>query len=164
MPRASSPGSTASGEDLLLRLPSEAEWEYACRAGTTTPFFFGDKITTDQANYDGNYPYSGGPKGEYRAQTVDVRALPANAWGLHQMHGNVREWCQDWFEDYPPGPVTDPSGPATGSGRVLRGGSWCVLRQGAALRVPRHWGPGYRFNFTGFRLARGRTGPGGASR
>ena len=76
-------------DDLLLRLPSEAEWEYACRAGTTTPLWFGQTITTDQANYDGNYPYAGGAKGELRGETVEVKALPANDWGLYQMHGNV---------------------------------------------------------------------------
>ena len=72
---------------LEARLPSEAEWEYGCRAGTETPFAFGATITTGQVNFDGNYPYAGAPKGEYREQTVEVKALPANAWGLYQMHG-----------------------------------------------------------------------------
>jgi hypothetical protein len=79
------------------RLPTEAEWEYACRAGTQTPFSFGESITTEQVNYHGDYPYPGGEKGEIRSRTVEVKALPANAWGLYQMHGNVWEWCQDWY-------------------------------------------------------------------
>ncbi|MCK5854372.1 MAG: formylglycine-generating enzyme family protein, partial [Sulfurovaceae bacterium] len=95
--------------DLNAQLPSEAQWEYACRAGTTTPFSFGEMITTDQVNYDGNHPYGGGEKGEYRDKTVAVKALPANQWGLYQMHGNVWEWCQDqWNEDLGSSPVTDP--------------------------------------------------------
>ncbi|MCP4702684.1 MAG: formylglycine-generating enzyme family protein, partial [Gammaproteobacteria bacterium] len=80
---------------LALKLPSEAEWEYACRAGTDTPFWFGDNITPEQVNYDGNYPYAGGKKGRYRKETVDVKALPCNSYGLYQMHGNVWEWCAD---------------------------------------------------------------------
>ena len=83
------------------RLPSEAEWEYACRAGTTTPFHFGDTITTDLANYDGNYTCANGPKGEYRQKTTSVGNFPPNAFGLYDMHGNVREWCQDdWYGNY----------------------------------------------------------------
>ncbi|MDJ0677530.1 MAG: bifunctional serine/threonine-protein kinase/formylglycine-generating enzyme family protein, partial [Calothrix sp. MO_167.B42] len=77
------------------RLPSEAEWEYACRAGTTTPFYFGETITTDLVNYNRNYPYGSAPKGEYREQTTDVGKFPPNAFGLYDMHGNVWEWCQD---------------------------------------------------------------------
>ncbi|MEH2434535.1 MAG: SUMF1/EgtB/PvdO family nonheme iron enzyme [Nostoc sp.] len=76
------------------RLPSEAEWEYACRAGTTTPFYFGETITTDLVNYDGNYPYGSAPKGEYREQTTDVGKFPPNSFGLYDMHGNVWEWCE----------------------------------------------------------------------
>ncbi len=109
---------------LTARLPTEAEWEYACRAGTTTPFAFGNSISPSQANYDGNYPYAGGQKGEYRQKTVPVKSFPPNAWGLYQMHGNVWEWCQDWYGDYPTQAVTDPQGAASGPYRVLRGGSW----------------------------------------
>ena len=84
-------------------LPEEAQWEYACRAGTTTPFWWGDTITTDQANYDGNYPYNGGATGEYRAKTVPVKSFKANPWGLYQVHGNVWEWCKDEYKEYPTG-------------------------------------------------------------
>ncbi len=85
------------------RLPSEAEWEYACRAGSTkpTPFHFGDTITTDLANYNGNYTYGSAPKGQYRQQTTDVGSFPANAFGLYDIHGNIWEWCEDcWFDNY----------------------------------------------------------------
>ncbi len=150
-------------DDLLLRLPSEAEWEYACRAGTDTPFWFGEQISTDQANYNGNYPYADGPKGEYRQETVEVRALPANAWGLYQMHGNVWEWCLEGYQNYPEGQQVDPMVPAVGSRRVLRGGGW--INVGGFCRSADRLGsgPGERDRDFGFRLARGRTAPGGAS-
>jgi formylglycine-generating enzyme required for sulfatase activity len=143
-------------DDIGLRLPSEAEWEYACRAGTIGPFWFGDNITSGQVNYDGNYPYAGGKAGEYREQTVEVKALPCNDWGLFQMHGNVWEWCQDWFDDYPQGPVIDPQGPYAGEERLLRGGSW--INSGSFCRSANRVGytPVNRANVTGFRLARGR--------
>jgi len=110
-----------------FRLPSEAEWEYACRAGTTTPFYFGETITPDLVNYDGNYPYGKAPEGKYRAETTPVGSFPPNAFGLHDMHGNVWEWCEDvWHENYE-GVPTDGSAWETGrdhSYRLLRGGSW----------------------------------------
>jgi formylglycine-generating enzyme len=106
-----------------LRLPTEGEWEYACRAGTSTPFSFGETISTDQANYDGNYTYGKGKNGVYREKTTPVGSFPANAWGLH-MHGNVWEWCSDWFGPYPSGDSKDPQGANSGTVRVLRGGSW----------------------------------------
>ena len=125
-----------------FRLPTEAEWEYACRAGTTTPFWFGDQINPEQVNYNGNYPYAGGQEGKYRAETVDVKALPCNGWGLYQMHGNVWEWCQDWYGAYPSATVADPVGPAAGADRVFRGGSWfgsaraaCVLLAATAATL-----------------------------
>ncbi len=108
------------------RLPTEAEWEFACRAGASpsTPYSFGDNITPQQVNYDGTFPYRGAETGINRACTVEVGSLPANAWGLCEMHGNVWEWCQDWDGDYDNGRVTDPVGPATGQVRVGRGGGW----------------------------------------
>ncbi len=113
-----------------FRLPTEAEREYACRAGTTTPFNTGNNLTTDQANYDGNYPYNDNPKGVYRENTVAVNSFVPNAWGLYNMHGNVFEWCSDWYggtyydECKANGTVTNPAGPSKGSDRVLRGGGW----------------------------------------
>ncbi|GHU48919.1 hypothetical protein FACS1894200_06820 [Spirochaetia bacterium] len=106
------------------RLPTEAEWEYACRAGTTTPFSTGNNITTDQANYDGNYPYNGNAKGTYRQKTWAVGSGTANAWGLYDMHGNVWEWCWDRYGAYDTANQTDPSSAASRSRRVYRGGSW----------------------------------------
>ena len=118
---------------LGLSLPTEAQWEYACRAGTKTPFSFGGTITTDQANFDGNYPYVDGATGEYRDETVPVASLPPNFWGLYEMHGNVWEWCQDSPRDYGTEPVVDPAGPTDDTQRVLRGGSWHVRRAVPAL-------------------------------
>ena len=108
----------------LYRLPTEAEWEYSCRAGTTTPFHFGETISTDQANYDGDFSYRNSKKGVYRGKTTPVGSFPANAWGLHDMHGNVFQWCQDWHGKYPQTDVVDPQGPDKGENRVLRGGAW----------------------------------------
>jgi formylglycine-generating enzyme required for sulfatase activity/tRNA A-37 threonylcarbamoyl transferase component Bud32 len=108
-------------------LPSEAQWEYACRAGTTTPFYFGETITPDLVNYDGNNPYGNAPKGKYREQTTDVGSFPPNAFGLYDMHGNVWEWCQDAWHDNYNGVPTDGSSWETkveSNNRVLRGGSW----------------------------------------
>jgi formylglycine-generating enzyme len=112
------------GDRITYGLPTEAQWEYAARAGTTTAFYFGDQLSTDQANYNGNYPMPGGSKGEWRKKTTPVGSFPANAWGLYDMHGNVWERCQDWYGKYPSGSLTDPTGPSSGAYRVARGGSW----------------------------------------
>ncbi|MFH1743397.1 MAG: formylglycine-generating enzyme family protein [bacterium] len=106
------------------RLPTEAQWEYAARAGTTTPFHTGHCLSTDQANYDGNYPLSECSKGEYRRKTIRVGNFAPNAWGLYDMHGNVWEWVADRYGAYPAGDVTDPDGPTSGLYHVARGGSW----------------------------------------
>ncbi|MDM8542184.1 formylglycine-generating enzyme family protein [Desulfococcaceae bacterium HSG9] len=140
---------------LDLRLSTEAEWEYACRAGTQTPFSFGDNITTDQVNYDGDNPYAGGPRGKYRKGTVEAGSLPCNQWGLYEMHGNVWEWCNDWYEENPSGPVTDPVGPEGGGYRVLRGGSWISLAEFARSARRSRFEPGHRSPRTGLRFARG---------
>jgi len=142
--------------DLQAKLPSEAQWEYACRAGTQTPFAFGNNITPELVNYDGNYPYAGGGKGLYRGKTVPVKSLPSNPWGLYEMHGNVWEWCADWYGDYPREAVTDPKGPGQGNGRVVRGGSWGI-NAWSTRSAYRDWGgpPDDRDAKLGFRLAPG---------
>lgn len=137
------------------RLPSEAEWEYACRAGTVTPFSFGETISPEQVNYDGNFTYGRGRKGVYRERTVPVGELPGNAWGLHEMHGNAWEWCEDAYGPYP-AHATDsrPLIHADSSPRVLRGGSWLnnpwYCRSAQRLENPSD----YRGSNVGFRLAR----------
>ena len=108
-------------------LPSEAEWEYACRAGTTTPFSFGSNINPQQVNYNGEYPYSSGEKGEFRTKTVPVKSLPANPWGLYEMHGNVWEWCKDVERIFDEQAQNDPVGTMrlrNKQARAVRGGSW----------------------------------------
>ncbi len=111
-------------EGQPYRLPTEAEWEYACRAGTTTPFFFGETIASDEANYDGEKIYGSGSKGTFLGKTAAVASYAPNAWGLYDMHGNVWEWCPDGYEYYTPSPVRPPADQALIEGRVLRGGSW----------------------------------------
>ncbi|NEN93700.1 MAG: SUMF1/EgtB/PvdO family nonheme iron enzyme, partial [Okeania sp. SIO3H1] len=109
------------------RLPSESQWEYACRAGTTTPFYFGPTITTDLVNYNGKYTYGNAPKGKYREHTTDVGSFPPNAFGLYDMHGNVDEWCQDiWHNSYEGIPTDDSTWESNENSqlRVLCGGSW----------------------------------------
>lgn len=140
---------------INARLPWEAEWEYACRAGTTTPFSFGDNITSEKVNYSWNSPYHKGKKEQYRNTTVAVKSLPASAWGLYEMHGNVWEWCQDWYGDYPAGAQVDPQGAIAGTERVLRGGSWNCLAL-FVLSARRFNGtPSYRSDRVGFRFALG---------
>ena len=122
------------------RLFSEAEWEYACRAGTTTPFHFGETITPELVNYDGNYSYGKAAKGKYREETTDVGTFPPNAFGLYDMHGNVWEWCSDkWHSNYDGAP-TDGSSWEIGQNdhRLLRGGSW--------FYDPRYCRSAFRFN------------------
>jgi formylglycine-generating enzyme required for sulfatase activity len=110
------------------RLPSEAEWEYACRAGTTTPFAFGASIDAAQVNFDGSRPYARGEKSENRGQVLPVKSLPANAFGLHEMHGNVHEWCQDAWAPYA---ASGTQAPVTGNGNpVVRGGAWGSMASG----------------------------------
>jgi formylglycine-generating enzyme required for sulfatase activity len=137
------------------RLPSEAEWEYACRAGTTTPFHFGPTITTDLVNYDGNYTYGAGPEGSYRKETTDVGSFPANAFGLYDMHGNVWEWCQDvWHKNYKGAP-TDGSAWIEGGKqetRVRRGGSWYRSPWYCRSACRLNYNPGLRRSIFGFRV------------
>lgn len=117
----------ARGDGFTYRLPTEAEWEYACRAGTTTPFAFGSSLSWAQANFDGTFPYGGAAKGAHRMKTMPVGSFRPNAWGVYDMHGNVWEWCEDWHHYNYDGAPAD--GRAWLSGglqkfRVLRGGSW----------------------------------------
>jgi formylglycine-generating enzyme required for sulfatase activity len=138
------------------RLLSEAEWEYAARAGTTTPFHTGSRITTDQANFDGNYTYNGSSKGQYRKRTVAVGSFSANRFGLHDMHGNVWEWVGDCWNGNYDGAPTNSSVWNSGdcSRRVLRGGSWDYTPRDMRS-ANRFWSTsGTRSIFNGFRIAR----------
>jgi len=140
------------------RLPTEAEWEYACRAGTTTPFYTGNNITTDQANYNGeDLPYNNNAKGTYRKKTTNVGSFAPNLWGLYDMSGNVWEWCWDWMGDYTNSAEKDPAGKASGSARIIRGGAWYF--GGNALRSANRASDDPATDFSedgniGFRLAR----------
>jgi formylglycine-generating enzyme required for sulfatase activity len=136
-------------------LPTEAQWEYACRAGTATPFAFGSKIDTQRANFDGNYPYDGAGRERYRGRTLPVDSFPPNAFGLHNMHGNVAEWCLDYFdEDFYESAGANESDPVCDSVRpkiVVRGGTWS---RGARYcrSAARGWRPkDYRNVSVGFR-------------
>ncbi len=154
------------------RLPSEAEWEYGCRAGTKTPFHFGETITPDLANYDSNYTYLDAPKGKYRKETTDVGSFPPNAFGLYEMHGNVWEWCADpWHKSYEGSP-TDGSvwdeknndnryqksvdlltmSRNDDRNRRLRGGSWINPPLFCRSAIPRNFVPDTRDYFFGFRF------------
>ena len=138
------------------RFPTEAEWEYACRAMTMTPFNGGRTISAGQANYDGSYVYGAGEKGVFRQKTTPVASFEPNAWGLHDMHGNVHEWCQDWYDAwyYGKGPERDPpGGPQSSdwSAKILRGGSW-ESPQWVCRSAARHRDyPGYGDDFYGLR-------------
>jgi formylglycine-generating enzyme required for sulfatase activity len=144
----------------VYRLPSEAEWEYAARAGTTSPFAFGETITPEVVNYDGNYPYASAAKGTYRQKTVPGGSLGvANAFGLYDMHGNVWEWCQDWYHDSYAAIAGDAptDGSAWLSGgeqkqRVLRGGSWFNLANATRSAIRGNHPPDYRYDNIGFRV------------
>jgi formylglycine-generating enzyme len=148
----------------VYRLPTEAEWEYACRAGTTTPFNLGKSLSSKQANFNGNHPYGGADKGPYLSQPSKAGSYPANAWGLHDMHGNIWQWCADWYDPdyYKNSPKEDPRGPAKGvvetgfTGEffpVLRGGCW--QDEAAACRSANRFRlqPSQRYRWVGFRVA-----------
>ena len=140
------------------RLPTEAEWEYACRAGTTTPFYFGNTLTDELANYRASTTYGNGPQGEYRQETTPVDHFGiANAFGLSDMHGNVWEWCADhWHDDYTDAP-TDGSAWTEGRNdvrRVLRGGSWIYVPGNCRSARRYHSTRVYRlYNDSGFRVS-----------
>jgi formylglycine-generating enzyme required for sulfatase activity/tRNA A-37 threonylcarbamoyl transferase component Bud32 len=138
------------------RLPSEAEWEYAARAGTKTPFASGSSLSSTEENFDGDYPYGGAAKGPSRDKTTPVGIFKPNAWGIYDMHGNVREWCEDiWHADYNGAP-TDGSSWLIGGDknhRVLRGGSWFLDGRTARSAARLKFTPSSRVNHIGFRVA-----------
>lgn len=141
-------------EGYEYRLPTEAQWEYACRAGTSGATAFGGSLSSSQANFDGTRPYNGGELGPYRERTLRVGSYAPNPWGFHDMHGNAWEWCADRYsEALPGGEVTDPPGPTAGSVRVLRGGGYGDA--GDACRSATRFGhpEGFNFAYLGFRVA-----------
>jgi formylglycine-generating enzyme required for sulfatase activity len=135
-----------------FRLPTEAQWEYACRAGTTTATAVGDKLSSRQANFQGK-PYNGAEKGPSLKRAAKVGSYPANAWGLHDMHGNVYEWCRDWYHRKLPGGDDPDLSSRKGTSRVRRGGAWCddgwPCRSAFRLRFE----PERRYDHIGFRVA-----------
>lgn len=132
-------------------LPSQAQWEFACRAGTETPYSFGKNITPEYVNYNGEHPYANGAKGQFRGRTVPVNSLPPNEWGLYEMHGNVWEWCSDDQNFLDPTKIyVDPVG--GGSKRNLRGGSWSNRATFARSGFRHRNSPDYKFSDVGFRF------------
>lgn len=147
-------------ELTTLALPTEAEWEYACRARTEGPFNLGEQITPRQVNYDGNYPYTSGVKGRDRQKTVPVKVLPPNAWGLYEMHGNVGEWCVDALRNYKAvgdiEALVDPVGHlerGQDASRAARGGSWLRPARNARSACRSSVRRGVRTSSLGFRIA-----------
>jgi formylglycine-generating enzyme required for sulfatase activity len=137
---------------LGVRLPSEAEWEYACRAGTDTPFNTGKNLTTSQANYNGNYPYDGNAPGINLNRLQPVGSYPPNAWGLYDMHGNVGEWCLDIYREYPTSPQTNPvETHRIFTDHVYRGGGFCFSAACCRSAVRRYWSFDSDTGYIGFR-------------
>jgi formylglycine-generating enzyme required for sulfatase activity len=147
----------------VYRLPTEAEWEYACRAGTTMAFCFGDALSSQQANFNGNYPFGGAPKGPYLQKPAKVGSYPPNAWGLYDVHGNVAEWCADWYDPdyYKKSPKEDPKGPAGGVLNtgfntffvVARGGCWLDEARGCRAAYRMRFQPTEPYRWVGLRAA-----------
>jgi formylglycine-generating enzyme required for sulfatase activity len=141
------------GNAVVFRLPTEAEWEYACRAGTATPFATGDTITTAQANYNGKRPYGNGEPGMSRERPTRAAGFPANPWGLVDVHGNVLEWTADFYGPYPAEDVSDPPGASSGETRVIRGGSWQTEAANTRCAARSTRAPDRRDSDVGFRIA-----------
>ena len=135
-------------------LPTEAQWEYACRGGTTTPFSTGNFLTNLQANYDWVYPYNGSTNSvtTYPSKTQPVGTYTPNAYDLYDMHGNVREWCSDWYGSYPTTAQTNPTGATSGLYRVIRGGSWWNAAQDCRSAYRLYMNPIGNYNYIGFRV------------
>jgi formylglycine-generating enzyme required for sulfatase activity len=159
------PAYTVDGETVTwdktaggYRLPTEAEWEYACRAGTTTPFHTGSRIGDNEANFMNSYGYntdaSGRVTGGYRQKTVAVNSFAPNPWGLFDTHGNVWEWCWDWYGEYETAARTNPQGPESGTYRVNRGGGWNDFPKHIRSAYRAATAPGNASFNIGFRVAR----------
>ena len=146
---------SSPGPPLHYRLPTEAEWEYACRARTTGPFSTGENLTTAQANYNGRQPYGSFPAGEFRQKTTPAGAFPLNPWGLADMHGNVWEWTSDWYGPYAESASAniDPHGASSGETRVIRGGSWLFDANSARCALRYTHAPKDKGFSLGFRVA-----------
>ncbi len=145
------------GSGWKYRLPTESEWEYACRAGTSTPFHYGPDLVSGMANFDGGGEYIGGVgirenlNGVYLGRTSEVGSYEPNAFGLYDMHGNVWEWCLDWYGSYPTGSVVNPRGPRSGSERVMRGASWHGYADSSRSAKRSRVDPSFRATDVGFR-------------
>ena len=141
--------------NYCFRLPTEAEWEYACRAGTRSATPFGNRLTSRMSNFNGSYPYNGSAKRVNRKRTLDVGAFRPNPWGLYDMLGNVAEWCLDWYGDYPSNAVTNPMGPEEGEARVVRGGSWVAVGDDCRSAHRSKHDPSDSYYALGFRVVLG---------
>ncbi len=144
-----------SGElpiDWEFRLPTEAQWEYACRAGTMTATSFGDTLSSKQANFDGDFPYNGAERGPSLKRAAPVGSYPANAWGLHDMHGNTFEWCRDWYHPKLPGGADPDLYWVTATSRVRRGGCWADKGWPCRSAFRLRFEPERRYDHIGFRV------------
>jgi formylglycine-generating enzyme required for sulfatase activity len=140
-------------KDVRYRLPTEAEWEYACRAGTASPFSSGAIVTTTQVNVDGRRPYDNAPVGSFRGRPTLAGSFEPNPWGLADMHGNVSEWTADWYAPYEATASRDPHGASSGTEHVVRGGSWETTAANARCAARSKRAPAERSSSLGFRLA-----------